>query len=238
VKAVRALPASLLLVMLGCGNPSAPAPALAPTAAKAVDFAAEGLSALQKREMARAADLLRQALVADPTNVTLHYSLAVAASHLDQRDEAVKHFQWVLANAPARSAEAMAARTWLTEAGVFKEATSRAENAVDETAGNSGVRGEIAWTGGPSPVPTARLQLFLKGLPNTSTAGLQYVLRTDQDGRFEFKRIPAGTYKLTNRLAGAPLWRLRVQVPPGERVTFDLTSANSVNVRDDFPEDS
>jgi hypothetical protein len=222
--------------MLGCGNPSAPP--LAPTATKTVDLAAEGLSALQKREMSRAADLLRQALVANPTNVTLHYSLAVAASHLDRRDEAMKQFQWVLANAPARSAEAIAARTWLTEAGVFKEATSRAESAGDETAGNSGVRGEVVWSGGPSPVPTTRLQLFLKGLPNTPTAGLQYVLRTDQDGRFEFKRIPAGTYKLTNRIAGAPLWRLRVQVQPGETFGIELTPGNSLTARDDFPEDS
>jgi hypothetical protein len=187
--------------------------------------------------MERAADLLRQALVADPTNVTLHYSLAVAASHLDRRDEAMKQFQWVVANAPSESAEVTTARKWLAEAAIPPRTARRADSATDETVGNSGVRGEVVWTGGSSPVPTTRLQLFLKGVPNTPTAGLQYVLRTDQDGRFEFKRIPAGTYKLTNRIAGAPLWRLRIQVPPGETVGIDLTPGNSFSARDDFPED-
>lgn len=46
----------------------------------------------------------------------------------------------------------------------------------------------------------------------------------------------AGSYKLTNRIAGQPIWRLRVEFKPGEQKTLDLTPANSIAARDDFPE--
>ena len=44
-----------------------------------------------------------------------------------------------------------------------------------------------------------------------------------------------GVYKLTNRVAGKPLWRLRVELKPGESASLDLSPANSVTQRDDFP---
>ena len=60
-------------------------------------------------------------------------------------------------------------------------------------------------------------------------------MRTDDSGRFEFKRIPAGTYMLTNKIAGAPTWRLRITLAPGEMTTVDLSEANNARIRDDFP---
>jgi hypothetical protein len=62
------------------------------------------------------------------------------------------------------------------------------------------------------------------------------VRRTDDSGHFEFKRIPPGIYMLTNRIAGEPMWRLRVQLEPGQNLTLDLSEANSAKIRDDFPE--
>ena len=56
------------------------------------------------------------------------------------------------------------------------------------------------------------------------------------EGRFEFKNVPAGTYKLTNRIAGEPLWRLKVDVADGQTASVDLTPQNSLRVRDDFPD--
>jgi hypothetical protein len=41
---------------------------------------------------------------------------------------------------------------------------------------------------------------------------------------------------LTNRLAGQPIWRLRVELKPAEEKQLDLNPGNSVAERDDFPQ--
>ena len=61
-------------------------------------------------------------------------------------------------------------------------------------------------------------------------------LFTDDDGGFRFPKLAAGPYKLTNRIAGRPIWRLRVELKPGEGKQLELTPANSTATRDDFPE--
>jgi hypothetical protein len=229
------VPAGLLFLVVGCGNPPAVAPPSAPTVT--ADVAAQALEAFRRGDLNAAAHLLRQALIAQPANLTLHYHLGVTASRLDLREETTREFLWVVAHAPAGSPEAELARQWLADAEA-RAGASRRPSAGDETKGTSGLRGDVYWAEGAPPVSTTRLQLFLKGLPNTPTANLQFVMRTDQSGRFEFKGIPAGAYKLTNKIAGVPVWRLKVQLPAEGSVTLDLTSANSVSVRDDFPEDT
>jgi len=220
-----------LALVLGCASPP---PSDRPAMAR--DITAEAMAAVERREWARAADLLRQALAQDPTRAALHYQLALTATHLDRRDEAIREFEWVLANVAPELAEAVEARRWLTEAGVLARAvetpTAPSDRITEETPGDSGLEGRVVWADGR---PTAREQLFLKGAPKSPNQALQWVMRTDDGGRFEFKRIPAGTYMLTNKVAGAPTWRLRVQLAPGETTTLDLGEANSAKVRDDFP---
>jgi hypothetical protein len=229
---LRALAIALALILVACTSPPPP-----PPAAKARDAATEGLAAMNERDWSRAADLLRQALGADPTRAHLHYQLAVAATHLDLRDEAIREFRWVMANVAAELPEAVEARRWLTDAGVLARPAAAATPAAsgkitEETPGDSGLQGEVVWADGR---PTSRVQLFLKGAPKSPIQHLQYVLRTDDSGRFEFKRIPAGTYMLTNKIAGTPTWRLRVRLAPGEITTLELGEANRAEVRDDFP---
>ena len=228
---LRPLAIALLLVVLGCTSPSPP-----PPAAKARDVAAEAMAAMNRGDWASAADLLRQALRSDPTRAQLHYQLAVVATHLDLRDEAIREFQWVIANVAPELPEAQEARRWLTSAGLLARPTQTAAAPsgpiTEETRGDSGVEGQVLWADGR---PTARVQLFLKGAPQSPNQTLQWVMRTDDNGRFAFKRIPSGTYMLTNKIAGAPTWRLRVTLAPGEVTTLDLSEANSAKVRDDFP---
>jgi hypothetical protein len=182
--------------------------------------------------------MLREALVKEPANLKLHYYLAVAATHLDLIEEAATEFQWVLANAPAGSAESQAARKWLTDAGRLGKDTQTAAKPTEETPADAGgVHGQIVWTGDP-PLKKSRLQLFLKGLGNTPTKNEYHVLRTDEEGRFAFKRVVPGSYKLTDRIAGQPLWRLRVQLQPGQDLVLDLTPQNSLKNHDDFPQDN
>lgn len=219
--------------LAGCQGPAAPPPPPA-----AVDVTADALRAFERRDWVLAARLLREALVHAPSDLTLHYYLAIAASHLDLREEAIREFQWVLGRAPAGSQEAETARRWLTQAGVLSaSAPVRTEPVPDETTGDSGLVGRVIWNEpGESPVDPRRLQLFLIGLPDTPTAEQRYVLRTDEDGRFHFRRIVAGPYRLTNRVAGQPVWRLRVELETGREHALDLTPANSTRARDDFPE--
>ena len=206
-----------------------------------VDIAAEAIKAFERSDWVPAARLLREAIVHDPMNVTLHYYLAIAATHLELRDEAIREFQWVLANAPAGSAEALAAKQWLIAAGVMGGPASAdaAEPPADEapTAPVGGLRGQVVWNEAEDPISVSRLQLFLRGIPNTPTQEEYYVMRTDNDGRFNFRKVVPGSYKLSNRVAGKPHWRLRVDIAEGGPVTLDLSPQNSTRSRDDFPED-
>jgi|SRR5688572_14550932 len=105
--------------------------------------------------------------------------------------------------------------------------------AIEEVTGDGAIGGWVIWADGH---PTDRVKLVLKGAPETPHAHLEWVARTDADGRFDFTGIPAGSYMLTNRLWGAPTWRLHVSVRAGESVTLDLGEANAAAVRDDFPD--
>ena len=80
----------------------------------------------------------------------------------------------------------------------------------------------------------ARLQLFL--VPENPAQKEYYNLRTDEEGNFKFPNVIPGRYKLTNRMAGQPIWRLRVEFKPSEAKVLELTPANSAATRDDFPE--
>jgi hypothetical protein len=223
----------LLALALGCQGPAAP-----PAPAARSDVAADADRAFQRREWVLAARLLREAIVHDPGNLTLHYRLAICASHLDLREEAIREFQWVLARAPAGSQEAETARQWLTAAGVLRAAPAAStEPPPDETTGDARLTGRVVWNEpGQAPVDPRRMQLFLVGLPDGPTKEQRYVLRTDEDGAYAFRRIVAGEYKLTNRTAGEPTWRLRVRLEPGREQVLDLTPVNSTRARDDFPE--
>lgn len=229
-----------LLVALAVGACGSPAPA--PQAE--FDVVAEAMKAFDRSEWAQAARLLREATVKQPTDVRLHYSLGVSATHLELRDEAIREFQWVVGNAAPGSAEAQAARTWLAAAGVLTATASAGRSDAggdaatrDPVRGTNTFRGRAVWPDGEPPVKLTRLQLFLKGLGGTPTQDVYMVVRTDEDGRFEFRNVPPGTYKLTNRIAGEPQWRLRVSVVEGQDASLDLTPQNSFSARDDFPQD-
>jgi tetratricopeptide (TPR) repeat protein len=220
-----------LVLLLGCTSPPPPRPA-----ATMEDVEADAMAAVSRGDWTSAADLLRRALRQNPTSAKLHYNLGVAASHVGPRDEAVREFQWILANLAPELAEAQEARRWLIEAGVLARPTETTaavpEQNSEATPVDSGIKGQVLWADGR---PTARVQLFLKGAPNSPNANEQWVIRTDDGGRFEFKRIPPGTYMLTNKVAGTPTWRLRVKLAPGEITSLNLDEDNSAKVRDDFP---
>jgi len=229
------LPVSLALgLFLAACNASQPAPQ---PKAQATD-ATSAFEALQAGDYQRAAELYRRALAAEPGSVALHYGLAVAVSYLRLKEETAREFRWVLELAPPGSEEAGVARTWLVNAGLLPLPSTRSP-AVAGQLGNqeATLEGHAVFSeDGKTPMPMRRLQLFLVGQPGSPAKDERHNLRTDENGRFLFPKVLAGSYKLTNRVAGQPIWRLRVELRPGESQQLELTPANSTATRDDFPE--
>lgn len=80
----------LLLAVGGCqGTPNPHAPV--------VDLD-EARRALASHDWTAAAPHLRAALEKDPQSLFLHYNLAICATWLDVKDEAVREFEWVVAH--------------------------------------------------------------------------------------------------------------------------------------------
>jgi tetratricopeptide (TPR) repeat protein len=231
--ALRLVSVALGLFLAAC-NASQPAPQ---PKAQATD-ATGAAEALQAGDYQRAAELYRRALAAEPGSVGLHYGLGVAVSHLRLKDETAREFRWVLQHAPPASEETGVARNWLVNAGLL----SRPSALSPAVAGQLGteeasLEGHAVFTeDGKTPKPMRRLQLFLVGQNGSPTKDERHNLRTDEDGRFRFPKVLAGSYKLTNRIAGQPIWRLRVELKPGESKQLELTPANTTATRDDFPD--
>lgn len=167
----------------------------------------------------------------------LHYNLALCATWLDLRDEAIREFEWVVTHAPGDAAEAKTARQWLAD-NRGGTRTGAAESAADDPKrGDSGLHGLVMWAEpGRNSTPQSRQQLVLAGLRDSPTKELIYVVRADRDGRYEFKRIVPGPYQLKGEAAGGRTrWRLKVELKPVEDLALDLTPENSTQRRDDFP---
>lgn len=220
----------LLLAVVGCQRASE-GPKV--TSVPAVDHVARAKQALAVADWATAAPHLRAALEKDPASLFLHYNLAIAATWLNRKSEAMREFEWVVKHALTDSDEARTARTWLDD-NAGDESPEVAGEQTDRTVGDSGVHG-IVWWGVP-PAPQGRQQIVLGGLHGTPTQGLVYIRRADRDGQYEFKSIPAGTYKLSAQIPkGAGGWRLKVELKSGDDQLLDLTTANAMPLHDDFP---
>ena len=230
---IRALLA--VLVLAACNSPAPPAP---PKAAEG-DPVRLGREAFSRQDYAAAAPHFRKALEKDARSLEFHYKLAVSTSFLGITDEAEREFQWVVANAPEGSEEARIARQWLASLARI-DTTQREAN--EETipsgrTGTSGISGVVMWAEpGGRPEPKKRMQVHLIALPGQKATDEQrFTVRTDQDGRYAFARIPAGVYKVTNTVAGTPQWRLKVTLAAGQSMTVNLDNSNSLSARDDFP---
>jgi hypothetical protein len=195
-------------------------------------------AAMEAGRYAEAVALFGQALEGAPASASLRYGLAVALSYTD-RGAATREFQWVLANAHPDSQEASQSRDWLARAGALPRtavalatAAEHEQQRANSALGGSAVFGET----GRRPQPMPRLQLFLVGQPDSPTKEERYNLRTDEDGNFKFPNVVPGPYMLTNRIAGQPIWRLRIELKAAEEKHLALGPENSISARDDFPQ--
>jgi len=226
----------LLALLAACQAPSTP-PARPTSSDTPAVLAAQALAA---GRYADAVLLYREALGEASSKMELHYGLAVASSYLDRRDDAIREFRWVVQYGSPKAAEVNASRQWLMRAGALPPAAYTANPTGPEkerAAGNASLEGRAMFAeSGKTLQPMQRQQLFLVGQPNSPTQRERYNLRTDEHGNFKFPDVVPGPYKLTNRLAGQPTWRLLVELKASEVKVLELTPANSVASLDDFPE--
>ncbi len=225
----------VLVILAACQSPSPPARSTSSDTPEVL--AARALAAGRYTD---AALLYREALGEASGKMELHYGLAVASSYLDRRDDAIREFRWVLQYGSPKAAEVDASRQWLIRAGALPPAAYTASPAGPEkerAAGNASLEGRAVFAeGGQTPQPMPRQQLFLVGQPNSPTQRERYNLRTDERGNFKFPDVVPGPYKLTDRVAGQPIWRLRVEFKASEVKVLELTPANSTASLDEFPE--
>jgi len=206
------------------------------------DVATDAREAMARRDWGAAAPLFRRAIASAPDSLALHHGLAICATYLDLRDEAMREFQWVLARGTAGSEETTVARSWLAQTNgptanpADRSASERDGN--DPKSGSGSVRGAVGWAepGHSAQQPMNRKLLHLVGLKDTSTSGIRYSIRSDANGRYEFEHIVPGPYKLTDTIAGQPRWRLRITVAEAQDAIVDLDPNNSAKIHDDFPE--
>jgi hypothetical protein len=211
-----------------------------PATTKAVvaetDLMTKARDAMGRRDYSSAATFLRDVVVHHPADLEAHYRLGVSASHLDQPDEAIREFEWVVAHGEATGPEVHIAREWLASRMTAPVQASTAPSASRQEPPPrpemSSLVGRVVGAEGAK----SRLQLFLKGAPGTPIQHEYHALRTDEQGNFRFTNVVPGDYMLTNAIAGPPTWRLRVSLTKGERFVLDLSPANQATVRDDFPE--
>jgi tetratricopeptide (TPR) repeat protein len=227
-----------LLGLLVLAGPACESQTSTPPAQVEAGPAARAGAALEAGRYAEAVALFREALARTPDSVALRYGLAVALSYTD-RGAAIREFQWVMANAQPGSQERVESQAWLARAGALPSVPTAPSGSAEaeRRAGNAVLVGRALFAeAGAKPEPMRRLQLFMQGQPGSPTKEERYVLRTDEDGAFKFPDVLPGSYMLTNRLAGQPIWRLRVELKPAEEQQLDLNPGNSVAVRDDFPQ--
>ena len=222
------------VALTGCQNTAPPAPV---ASAVSVDHAAEARKAFAARNWAAAAPHFRAAIAVDPGSLSLHHGLATCASWLGLIEEARTEFNWVLVHGPSGSEEARLAREWLASIETQEDETkTTAVEPPGSKVGDAGLHGVVTWEGPGHPFGILpRAQLHLKGLPDSPTKDVSYYMRTDKEGRYTFSRIKAGSYRLTDAVAGNAKWNLRVEVKSGEDLQLDLSPGNSTASRNDFP---
>ena len=192
-------------------------------------------AALDRGDYAQAAVLYRKVIERRPDSVSAHYGLGVASSNLNLRDDTIREFQWVLVHGVPNSAEVDAARRWLIAAGVLRPSVAAVTPVEADRGGNGVIEGQAYLGSADQRQPQVRMQLHLVGQPDSPTKEERHVLRTGNDGSFRFGNVMPGFYMLTDRVAGKPQWRLKIEVNTGATLRLDLNPGNSTSARDDFP---
>lgn len=223
VRRLALLGIGAMALVIGCQQAPLPQPPVTPP-----DLLGEARAAMARGEYDTSARLLRQAVVASPDSLEAHYRLAVSASYLDLFDEAQGEFEWVVAHGASGSAEVQLARDWLRQSRSQAAESPPSPEAATTRSDRATLSGRVVWSQEGTPEPQPYLRLFMKGIKGTSVEDEFYRVQTDQQGTYTIADVVPGEYSLTNRVAGTPIWHLKVTVKAGENLKLNLTPENSV----------
>jgi len=198
---------------------------------------AEGDALAAKGEFEAAVDKYQAALNQEPTELTLHYAIGYALSHLGRRAETVEHFRWVVDHGPPDAPEVTVARSWLVNAG---ERASGAEGAEAATAARNAsgpkgmVKGETEWKGISADNSPYLLELVLWG-DDAATRGNVLTSYVKLGTPYIFENVRAGAYRFTGRWGYTELWDVRVTAEANRETVLNLSPANSLVSVEAFP---
>lgn len=225
--------AAILVVLVFRGGGAVQAPVQTPRAEAPVRNLIEQAETLAARgDYLGAWQIYYGALQVAPEDVSLWYGLGVTLSHLDERAETQKAFQYVVHRGRPDSEEVRVAGRWLVSAGVlpppvgFAASVSPTE-APSETLAPGRVRGLTEWRGASAKGAPRGVRIVLAG-EDASNRGLTLKTRATLGKPYELDKVPPGNYLLTVRMSETRLWQQRVTVEAGKETVLDLTDANTL----------
>ena len=227
----RLLAGMTLALLLGCQQSPPSGPVNAPPQSLTSQLQEEGDALAARGDYAAAAVKYQAAVSREPDDVSLHFALGVALSHLNRREETIEQFRWVVTRGVPGSPEVQAARRWLVDAGELGETVTLASSAPSPTpeppAAESPSTGKLM--GKTEPSGAARqINLALLKTDEQKSEPVSFSKRLELGEAYEFDQVPAGKYRLTaeDLETRALLWDLEVTVTAKKDTTLDLTNAN------------
>ena len=232
-------------LIVGCQQaPAPPRAAETPHVSPAAVVRGEADQLMDRGEYAKAAGKYQEAVALAPEDMSLHYALGAAYSHLGRRREAAEQFQWVVKSGDAAQDYHRAARQWLVRAGLVQDGRSGSAGmdaslegqAQQPTKGKIG--GPLEWPGVSSQDRLIKVRVTLTGEDDgTKSVNLSRPFRLGE--RYEFGDLAPGKYRLVAKAEdGAPtveLWDQHVTVEAGQVTQLPLSAANSKVSPDTFP---
>ncbi len=199
---------------------------------------------LERGEYAKAAAKYRDAVAAEPNDMSLRFALGTAYSYLGKRAETIEQFQWVLKQGDPSAEYYRNARQWLARAGLLPD-TGVASTGPDAATANQAqastkgkVAGRLEWPGVNPREHLIKVRMTLTGDDDgNKSVNLSRPFRLGEG--YEFRDLAPGKYRLVARAEdGAPaveLWNQQVTVEAGQVTQLPLSPSNSKVSPEQFP---
>jgi tetratricopeptide (TPR) repeat protein len=232
-------------LVVGCQQAPGPGPRTqGPIVAPSVVSRGEADQLMEKGEYAKAAAKYREAVAAEPNDMSLRFALGTAYSYLGKRAETIEQFQWVLKQGDPTAEYHRSARQWLARAGLLPDtgAASMVSDAATTDQAQVSTKGKVAgnleWPGVNPREYLIKVRMTLTGDDDgNKSVNLSRPFRLGE--KYEFRDLAPGKYRLLARAEdGAPameLWNQQVTVEAGKVTQLSLSPSNSKITPEQFP---
>jgi hypothetical protein len=226
------------LALAGCLGSSTPEPAVPSVGTLTAKLKAEGDALMAQKAYDQAVVKYQTALNQAPNDIPLHFALAVALSHLPRREETVENFRIVMTRGTPGSHEVKIAREWLMNAGELEgyETATAAPTTTEATdkVKKGKVFGKIRWQDIEPHTRMVHIRITLTG-DDVETRDVKLGREFMMGRVYEFRDVPAGSYRLVAEVGGTTMWGMTVAVPAQQETVIDLTDSNAAVPKDFSP---